>query len=163
MKGISPLIATVIIVAVTIVAAILVTSSTTSVIKTQTETTTKTQKCPSAALELLDYRCVNTTNPTAAGSAYGFDTIRASITNVGSVTLSNFSIFALVDTSVYNNATPDNGATLLSPGASTTLSATTTLNGTIAKLRVMAGGDCPGVFIEITNDTKAIGSCNMIT
>ncbi len=145
-KAISPLIAAVILVAVVFTIGVLMSASFTSIFKTQTSSTTKSQKCPSAALELVYYTCAS-------------DTIKATISNIGKIDLSNFSIFANVNGNVYTNTTPVNYQTVLTPGSVTTLEAYTTYNGPISQLRISSGGDCPGVYIEIKNDTKTIGTC----
>jgi len=145
-KAISPLIAAVILVAVVFTIGILMSSSFTSIFKTQIDSSTNMQKCSTTPLELIYYTCTS-------------DTIKATISNIGKIDISNFSIFAEINGNVYTNSTPLNYQTTLTPGSITTLEAVTSYNGPISKLRISAGGDCPGVYIEINNDTKAIGTC----
>lgn len=149
MKAISTLIATVIVVAITIVAAMIVVSSVTNVMKSQTDTTSKTQKCANAGLTFIDYKCSN-------------ETIIVSIQNIGQTDLSNFTIFTLMggNTTPYQNSSAQNSLTILKPGEFATLQAATgfNYNGSISKL-VVSAGNCPGITHEITNDTITIGTC----
>ena len=147
MKAISPLIAAVIIVAVTIAIAIIVSGVITSVLESQTATATKTQKCPTTPINWVHYTCSN-------------DIIKATITNPGSVELSNFTVFAVIEGTTYTNSSPVNGNSILKPGDVLTLEAAGASTGEISMLRVSTGGDCPGIFVEVTNDTIDIGTCS---
>ncbi len=156
-KGISPLVATVVIVVLTLGLAALVSGSFTSLLKGQTETASKSDQCPTNILELVDKRCDMQVN---------YSIIRATITNVGNFPLSNFTIFADINGKIYTNSTPDNGISVLNPGSTITLSAahntssfTTNFTGPIARLRIIIGAACPGIYAEVTNDTKSIGTC----
>jgi len=145
-KAVSPLIAAVVLVAVVFSIGILLSGSFTSIFKTQSDIASKTQKCPANALELIYYACKG-------------NKITAVISNAGVSALSNFSIFANINGNIYYNSTPANYQTILSPGDIVTLEAATSYTGPISQLRVSAGGDCPGVYIELTNDTKPIATC----
>jgi len=107
-KGISTLIATVIIIAFTIAVAVIVTGSLTSVVKSQTTATETASKCPGAALDVI------TTSATASG-------FQVTITNVGKYTLSNFTVTATtVGNTIFQNSTA--GAALsLASGATGTI------------------------------------------
>lgn len=147
MKAISPLIATVILVAFTITAAIIVTGALTSMTKSQTETATKGGTCPTGALDIVYMGCPS-------------NTIKVTISNLGRVDLQNFTIFADVNGQIYSNSTPVNSGTTLKPADTVTLEGYTAYDGAIAKLRVTSGGTvCPGVYTERTNDTLTIGTC----
>ncbi len=143
-KAVSPLIATVLIVAFTIAVAVIVVSSLTSVTKQQTEAVAAKEGCARGALDIFAASCTNRS-------------VTAIIQNIGTVDLTNFTIFANINNQLSTNTTPDGGSTVLAPGQILTLKANMTYNGTIAKLRVSAG-NCP-VNIEITNSSSAIGTC----
>lgn len=158
-SGISPLIASVILIAFTIAIAIIVTGAMTSISKTQTEQATKSQKCPANILDIIQTSCTN-----AAGAGKGNITIRATILNNGRVDLTSFTLTAIVNGAIYTNSSPVYGSLTLKPGNITTLEAATTntslgTTGQISKLRISAGGDCPGLYIEKKNDTVSIGDC----
>lgn len=144
-KAVSPLIATVLIVAFTIVIAIIVTSSLTGVTKTQSEVISARQSCARGGLYIIDTICSS-------------DVINVVIQNIGEVDLTNFSMFANINTQLYTNNSPVNSNSVLSKGGLLTLQAYTAYNGSIKELTVVAG-NCPQVFKEVTNDTKAIGTC----
>jgi len=144
-KAVSPLIATVLIVAFTIAAAVIVVSSLTSVTKQQTEAVAAKEACARAVLNIIATSCSS-------------DTITAVIQNVGSVDLTNFTIFANINGQLYTNTSPAGGNSLLTPTSGPlTLQAYTTYNGSIKTLTVMAG-NCP-THIEVTNATAPIGTC----
>lgn len=143
-KAVSPLIATVLIVAFTIAVAMIVVSALTSVTKQQTEAVTAKEACARAALDIIARSCSN-------------DVITAIIQNIGTGDLTNFTIFANINNQLYTNTSPSGGNSVLTPGGLLTLNAYTTYNGSILKLRVSAG-NCP-VGIEVTNETTVIGTC----
>ena len=150
-KGVSTLIAAVIIVAFTVAIAVIVTGSLTSVIKSQTTATETASKCPGAAIDIV------ATSATASG-------FQVTITNVGKYTLSNFTVTATtVGNTIFQNSTA--GAALsLASGATGTITfgsppAGTGLNTTVgcplSKLRVSAVS-CQGIWTDIDNTTKSI-------
>ncbi len=144
-KAVSPLIATVLIVAFTITAAIIVVSSLTSVTSEQTKAISTKQECARGGLFIIESGCTS-------------KEIIVVVQNIGTVDLSNFTVFANINNQLYTNNTPRNGNSVLSKGGLLTLYANTSLSGAIKSILVMAG-NCPQVSMEITNDTKSIGTC----
>jgi len=145
-KAISPLIATVILVAFVVGIGIIITSSFTTMTKTQTNLATRNANCPGAVLDIVSATCNATSNE-----------LQIVVTNAGSIKLQNFSLTATIDGKLYTNSTPA-GITELSPGSSGKITADIGQNGTISKLRVNVG-NCPGMFVEITNETVPIATC----
>jgi len=152
-KGISTLIATVIIVAFTIAVAVIVTGSLTSIIKSQTTATEAAGKCPGAAINIV------ATSATATG-------FQVTITNVGKYILSNFTVTAMqVDNSLFSNSSA--GASLsLATGQSGTITfgvnstggawgLNSTVGCPLSKLRI-SSASCQGIYTDIDNTTKSI-------
>jgi flagellin-like protein len=109
-KGISPLIATVLLIALTLVVGGLLGSWLTSMSKTQTgtiEEAAKTQiNCTSAFLDIVDVICSNSTQK-----------LQVVITNLGDIELYGFSVLATIDNTFYQNSTGGPNSTHpLSPG-----------------------------------------------
>jgi len=146
-KAISPLLAAVILISIVIGIGIFLSSSFNSIFKQKISTTTAQEKCSSGGgLQIIYSGCSS-------------NVIKTTITNSKKADLTNFSIFAEINGNTYVNNTPLNGNTFLTPGAIVNLEAATTYSGEISKLRISAGGDCPGVYIEINNETTDIGTC----
>lgn len=144
-KAISPMIATVILVAFAIAIAIIVTSSLTTVIKSQTAITeTSSKSCTGAAI------LITSTSATASN-------FQIALENEGSTTLSNFTITAkMANNSLYTNTSA--AATLSIAKGSSAIITLNDINSTIgcplSSLRVSAG-NCP-ISIEIDNATKSV-------
>ncbi|MFZ3077802.1 MAG: LamG-like jellyroll fold domain-containing protein [Candidatus Aenigmatarchaeota archaeon] len=87
-----------------------------------------------------------------------FKTIKASVRNIGSTPLSNFTVFADINGRLYQNDTPLNGGLTL-PAASEplTLQAYTYYDGPIKTLKVSVL-NCP-ISMTMTNDSAAVGTC----
>ncbi len=143
-KAISPIIATVILIAFVIAIAALVTSSLTTVIKTQTTTTeTSSRACTGAAV------LITSTSATSS--------LQIAVENMGANALSNFTVVAKKsDNTLYANTTA--AATLSIAKGSTSMITINDINSTygcpLSMLRVSAG-NCP-VSIEIDNSTRSI-------
>jgi flagellin-like protein len=111
MKGISPLLATVLLIAITLTVAAILGSWFTSLTRTQTgiiEQNVKTQvNCSSANLEIVDVTCSNTTQK-----------IQVIITNLGNdIPLYNFSTLVILNNTYYlNNTGGPNSTSPLNPG-----------------------------------------------
>ncbi len=87
-----------------------------------------------------------------------FKTIKASIRNIGTTPLSNFTILADINGRLYLNSTPQNGGLTL-PAASEplTLQANTYYDGPVKSLKVSVS-NCP-ISMTMANDSSAIGTC----
>ena len=148
-KGISPLLATVILIALTLAVAALLGSWFTTVTRTQTDIIEKditTQiNCTSALLEITDVTC--------SGSD---DNIKVTITNLGYESLYNFSTLVIINNTYYLNSTGGpNSTNLLKPGEQAILSyycdnTTYCVNGiNVGKIRVTSHV-CPDRYAEKT-------------
>lgn len=145
MKGISPLIATVLIVALVIFISIIITSSLVGVTKSQTEVISTKQQCARGGLYIIETSCPN-------------NVINVVMQNIGEVELTNFSIFANINNQLYVNNSPVNGDSVVGKGELITLQAYTAYDGAIKSITVMAG-NCPQISMEVTNETKTLGTC----
>lgn len=143
-KAVSPIIATVILVAFVIAIAAIVTSSLTTVIKTQTAITeTASKACTGAAV------LVSSTSATTS--------LQIVVENIGASALSNLTVVAKkADSSLYTNATA--AATLsIAKGASAiiTINDINSTSGCPLSMLRISAGNCP-ISIEIDNATKSI-------
>lgn len=147
-KGISPLLATVILIALTLSVAALLGSWFTSVTRMQTgiieEAATKQVNCTAAFLEIVDVACSGST-----------DNIKVTITNLGNeISLYNFSTLVTLNNTYYLNSTGGpNSTNPLNPGEQAILSyfcsnTTYCINGVkVAKVRVTSY-ICPDRYAE---------------
>ncbi len=145
-KAISPLIAAVILISIVMAIGIFLTSSFSSIFKQKVSSTSVQEKCSAGGLQIVYTGCSN-------------GLITVTVSNTGQASLSNFSLFANINGNIYVNNTPKNGNNILLPGDILKLEAATSNSGEISKLRVSSGGDCPGVYMEVTNETSKIGTC----
>jgi len=153
-KGISPLLATVILIALTLTVAGLLGSWFTSVTRTQTdiiERTATTQiNCSSALLEITDVTCSG-----------GDDNIKVTISNLGiDISLYNFTTLVSINNTYYLNSTGGpNSTDPLDPGEQAILSyycdnTTYCVNGiSVGKIRVTSH-ICPDRYAEKTFSGK---------
>ena len=152
-KGISPLLATVILIALTLSVAALLGSWFTSLTRTQTEMIgeqAETQiNCSAALLEITDVTCSGST-----------DNIKVTITNLGNIALYNFSTLVTLNNTYYLNSTGGpNSTNPLNPGEQAILSyfcdnTTYCINGVkVSKVRV-SSHVCPDRYAEKTFSDK---------
>ena len=147
-RGLAPLLATVILVALTLSVAALLGSWFTSVTRTQTgiieEATTKQVNCTAALLEIVDVACSGNT-----------DNIKVTITNLGNdIALYDFSTLVTLNNTFYLNSTGGpNSTDPLDPGEQAILSYSCDntidcINGVeVAKVRVTSF-ICPDRYAE---------------
>ncbi|MCS7135077.1 MAG: hypothetical protein NZ893_01390 [Candidatus Aenigmarchaeota archaeon] len=149
MKGVSPLIATVLLIAFTLSIAGLLGGWLSGLTKTQTETIEKsseeTMNCTGSVLSIVNVLCGNNT-PTEPNA------LRVVLANEGNNALYGFSTFAQIGTNQYINSTGGpNISSPLSPGAHATLEyycPTVCVDGaTISKIRV-SPSNCPTAWAE---------------
>lgn len=141
-KGISPLIAGVLLIAFTLAVAAIISGWLSGVMRTtvtQVEKGTEEQvECSKGILEIIGNKCD------------GGD-LTIVIQNTGTINLTSFSVYATAtDGTVYTNTTPTYYNTTLQPGEVLTLlsNGKVKLNQkTLSKLRVSAG-NCPNVYHE---------------
>lgn len=142
-KGVSPLIATVLLIAFTLSIAGLLGSWLSSMTKTQTENIGKSTvdviNCTNAILDIFQIACINST-------------LRVTISNIGSNTMFGFSTFAQIDSNQYiNNTGGPNSTSPLMPGEQTVLvygCQSICSNGTtISRVRVTPS-NCPSSWTE---------------
>ncbi len=147
MKGISPLIASVLLIAFTIAIAGVISGWMSGLTKTTTEAAGRGAKCPGAGLEIISTSCSS-------------NIVKITTMNSGSVDLTNF--VALVTDQAGTTTTNNTQYTgTLSPGSSVQLFVTVPNAGRISRARVSAGS-CPGTYGEQTNAsgvTTDIASC----
>lgn len=151
-KGLSPLVATVMLIAITLATSALLGSWFTSTIKIQTETIGESAirqiNCTGAILDIVDVIC--------SGSN---QSLKIALTNLGDIELYNFSTLAKIGETFYDNNTGGpNSHDPLNPGEQTILNyyCSNTLyciaNRTVEKIRV-SPYNCPQAWIE-TNVKK---------
>ncbi|HDM05824.1 MAG TPA: hypothetical protein ENG34_00925 [Candidatus Aenigmarchaeota archaeon] len=117
-KGISPLMASIILIALTLAVAGILGSWFTSLTKTQTEqveeSTVEQVNCTSALLDIVDVSCVNITPSVWQ--------LKIVIANLGLINLYDFSVSAKVDGDFFYNSTGGpNSTNPLTPGQQTVL------------------------------------------
>ncbi len=139
MKGVSPLLAAVILVSLVISISIFVGSSLSSIVSSQKEKTTTLQKCTDAGITIQDVGCSN-------------NILSVVILNTGNTQLSNFTVYAKINGVMIINSSAENSKTLLSPGEGTVLKAYVSQSGRVESIQVYSA-TCPGVFAEISNET----------
>ncbi len=143
-KAVSPIIATVVLVAFVIAISVIVTNSFTNVVRTQTSVAESTSKaCTGSAV------IISSTSATTS--------MQIAVENAGSRALTNFTVVAKKsDNSLYTNASA--AATLSIAKGSSAIITLNDINSTsgcpLSLLRVSAG-NCP-VSNEIDNSTKSI-------
>lgn len=146
-KALSPLMATVMLIALTLTVAALLGSWFTTMTKTQTSTieeSAKTQiNCTSAILDIVDVTC-----------SASEEKLKVVIHNLGDIELYDFSTYALINNTGYTNSTGGpNSTNLLNPGEQYILTyfcsnATYCIaNTSVSKIRV-SPGNCPQAWME---------------
>jgi flagellin-like protein len=151
MKGVSPLIATVLLIAFTLSIAGLLGGWLSGLTKTQTETLEKssqeTMNCTGSVLNIISVLCGNTTSN-------GKNTLRIVIANEGNNALYGFSTFAQIGQKQYINSTGGPNITSpLSPGDHSTLEYECESSGycedgsLVTKVRV-SPSNCPTAWSE---------------
>jgi len=149
-KGLSPLIATVMLIAITLGVSALLGSWFTSITKTQTEvieeTASKQINCTGALLSIVDIVCSSTDQQ-----------LRVAISNLGDIEMYGFSTLVKVNNTVYDNNTGGPSiADPLNPGEQAILTyyCSNTLycvdNATVENLRV-SPSNCPGAWTISTS------------
>jgi len=152
-KGISPLIATVLLIAFTLSIAGLLGGWLTSLTKTETETieagAKRTINCTGALLDIVSVICSSSSQQ-----------LRIAINNLGQEELYDFSIFASVNNTFYSNSTGGLNSTstlrtgeqyILVYGCSNTVYCAA--NATVMKVRVTPG-NCPQAWMEQSFNAK---------
>lgn len=146
-KGISPLIATVLLIAFTLSIAGLLGGWLSSLTKTQTETLEKTSRevvnCTGAIIDIVDVSCSSTNKQ-----------FKVTVSNIGSVDMYDFSIFAIINNTQYINSTGGPNSTYpLLPGEQAILAygCDNTVycvgNASVGRVRVTPG-ICPSAWVE---------------
>lgn len=138
-KALSPLLASVVLIALVLTVGILLSSSFSSIFQSEKEKTKNIQACSHAGILIEDVICVA-------------QTLKIVIQNSGNVPLSNFSVYARISGNPYTNATPVNYNVSLDPGESVTLEVAISQTGSVETVKVYTG-TCPGVSAEVTNET----------
>ena len=148
-KGVSPLIATVLLIALTLVIGGLLGSWLTSMSKTQTSTIEKGAEaqinCTSALLDIVDVICSNSTQK-----------LQVVITNLGDIELYDFSVLVTIDNTFYQNSTGGpNSTNPLNPGEQAVLtyfcSNTEYCKGeAVVKSVRVTPSNCPQAYAEKT-------------
>ncbi len=138
-KAMSPLLASVVLIALVLTIGIFVSSSFSGIIQSEKEKTKEIQSCSQAGIMIEDVVC--------SGS-----TLKVAIQNSGNVPLSEFRIYAKISGNLHTNTTPLNYNTILQPGEALTLESVVSLTGEVERVKVYSS-TCPGVSAEITNST----------
>jgi flagellin-like protein len=154
-KGLSPLVATVMLIAITLGASALLGSWFASTIKIQTETigesATKQINCTAAILDIVDVICSSSNQ-----------SLKVALTNIGSIELYNFSTLVKLNNTFYENSTggPDS-TNPLNPGEQTILNyyCSNTVycvaNSSVSMIRI-SPYNCPQAWTE----TKIKRTCS---
>ena len=138
-KGLSPLLATVILAALVLSIGIILNSMISNMFQSEKEKTENLQTCSHAGIMIEDVVCIN-------------KTLKIFIQNSGSVALSDFHIYAKISGELYTNATPVNYDIILEPGDSIILEAYVPHTGNVEIIKVYTK-TCPGISAEITDET----------
>lgn len=152
-KGISPIVATVLLIAFTLAVAGLLGGWLTSLTKTQTDTieqgTTKAVNCSSAVIDIVNVICANSSQQ-----------LKVAINNVGQNELWDFSVFAAVNNTFYSNSTGGpNSTNTLKLGEQVILvygcdkNTYCANNALVNKVRVTPG-NCPQAYAEKTVNVR---------
>jgi len=150
-KGISQLIAGVLLIAFTLAVAAIVSGWLVTMIRGTTkqvgEATEEQTECVAGLLEIITQTCQS-------------GRLDITIQNSGTVDLTNFTIFATIDTTSHVNTSAENSNTILLPGEVVTLTSRnpTEISGNITKIRVSAG-NCPQVYREISGNEIPDSEC----
>lgn len=144
-KGLSPIIASVLLIAFSLAIAALLGGWFTSLTKTETETieesATTTVNCTKAVMDIISVSCNSTSNE-----------FRLALNNLGSIELYDLSTYAKIGIEDYQNSTGGpNSTNVWGPGEQIILRYGCTgycsQNATVGKVRVSAGS-CGNVYIE---------------
>ena len=147
-KALSPLMASVMLIAFTMAVAALLGTWFTSMTKTETELIEEGAKkqinCTSALLDIVDVKC------NSSGE------LKIAINNIGLNELYGFSVFAKINNTFYQNSTGGPGLTSpLDPGGQTILTyycpAVCIANATVETIRI-GTSNCPQIWVEETAD-----------
>ncbi|MDI6825892.1 MAG: hypothetical protein QMD36_01705 [Candidatus Aenigmarchaeota archaeon] len=148
-KGLSPLLATVMLIAITLAISALLGNWFTSITRTQAEivekTATKQINCTGALLSITDIICSSKTQQ-----------LKVAISNLGDIELYDFSTLAKVNNTFYENSTVGPNSTLpLNPGEQSILTyfcsnvSYCVSNATVESVRV-SPGNCPSAWTVST-------------
>ncbi len=154
-KGISPLVATVLLIAFTLSIAGLLGGWLTSLTKSETDTIQQGSdilvNCSSGVIDITDVICTNSSQQ-----------LRVAVANLGDVELYDFSVFAAVNNTFYSNSTGGpNSTNTLKTGEQTILVYGCNRNefcangATVTKVRITSG-NCPQVSQEHTFNAKCL-------
>ena len=138
-KAVSPLLASVVLIALVLTIGIFVSSSFSNIMQSEKEKTKEIQSCSQAGLIIEDVMCSNSI-------------LRIVIQNSGNVKLSDFKIYAKISGNLYTNTTPLNYNVTLTPGDAITLEGYTSYSGEVERVKAYSG-TCPGVSAEVTNES----------
>lgn len=141
-KGLSPLLACVVLIALVLTVGILLSSSLSSMFQSEREKTKNIQACSHAGILIEDVICTD-------------QTLKIVIQNSGNVPLSDFHVYAKISGNPYTNTTPVNYNTSLEPGESTILEASVSYQGNVETVKVYTG-TCPGISAEVSNETISV-------
>ncbi len=142
MKGVSPLLASVLLITLVILTSIIINSFFTSLTQTQQEKAISASACSQASMIIEEISCSN-------------NVLKAVIHNTGDKELKDFSVYAKIGGNLIVNNTPFAGSSILNPGESTTVEIYTTSTGEIEEVKVYAQ-NCPGIYGRITNETEKV-------
>ena len=146
-KAISPLVATVMLIGITIAVVALISSWVVSMIRSQQEEIgeggEKQIECTNALLEVVDVICSNST-----------EELKIAINNIGLIDLYNFSVFVRVNNTFYQNSTGGpNSTNVLGPGEQAILTYSCDRDiycagdAKVTTVRV-SPANCPQVYVE---------------
>lgn len=141
-KALSPLLATMVLIALVLTVGIFLSSSFSSMLQTEKEKTESVQSCSQASIIIQDVTCSNSV-------------LEVLIQNTGNVPLSNFSIYFKISGNLYTNTTPVNYDKILSPGEFLTLKAYAPSSGNVERV-VISTSTCPGVSAEVNDKVISV-------
>ena len=145
-KGISPIVATVLLIAFTLAVASLLGGWLTSLTKTQTDTieqgTSKAVNCSSAVIDIVNVICANSSQQ-----------LKVAINNVGQNELWDFSVFASLNNTFYSNSTGGPNSTNTLKLGEQIILVYCANNALVSKVRVTPGS-CPQAWAEKTVNVR---------
>ncbi len=136
-KGISPLLATVILVGLVVTLALITNAFISALSQNQQEKTEATSSCTRASILIDSISCNN-------------GILKAVVSNVGEREVGNFTIYAKINGNILINNTPYVSSNKIGPGEITIVESYTSYSGEVEEVKVYSQ-ECPGIYGYITN------------
>ncbi len=138
-KGISPLLATVILIGIVVTMALIVNGFVSSMTQNQQERTEGMSSCTKAMITIDSVSCSN-------------NILKVVISNIGETEVGNFTIFAKIGGNILVNNTPTSSSQKISTGQMASVETYTPYTGDVEEVKVYAK-TCSGIYAKVTNET----------